>query len=214
MRYWAGPRKIMEVLQGGEIGRPLSFTYHFGQYLPDWHPWERIQDYYVSKRETGAAREIVAFELAWLMEAFGRPKRVWGAKGRLGDLDVDIDDTYQVLLDHGGVLGHMLIEVNARAALRLFRVVATEDTIEWDHVANEVRVYRAATKAWETVSLVAGNVEPGYMHAEDYYIEEMRDFVAAVRRERPFPHDYAAEVRLQQVVLAVEDSAAGGVEVP
>ena len=54
MRYYFGPRRIKELLKAGAVGRPLTFTYQSGQYLPDWHPWESYKEFYVSKRETGA----------------------------------------------------------------------------------------------------------------------------------------------------------------
>ena len=74
MRHYPAPRLIGELVRDGVIGRPLLFTYQSGQFLPDWHPWERIQDFYVSRRETGAAREIVPFELVWLTALFGDRK--------------------------------------------------------------------------------------------------------------------------------------------
>ena len=35
MRYYDGPRKIKELIAEGAIGKPLSFVYQSGQYLPD-----------------------------------------------------------------------------------------------------------------------------------------------------------------------------------
>src|SRR5436190_1017169 len=76
----------------GTIGRPLAFTHHVGQYLPDWHPWEDYRTFYVSRRATGAAREIVLFELNWLSSLFGPVTAVTGMKAKLSSLEADIDD--------------------------------------------------------------------------------------------------------------------------
>ena len=48
MRYFPGPKKVAELIRAGAIGRPLNINYQVGQYLPDWHPWERVEDFYVS----------------------------------------------------------------------------------------------------------------------------------------------------------------------
>ena len=95
MRYYEGPKKIKELVQNGSIGRPLFFVYHWGQYLPTWHVYERYEDFYVSKRETGACREIVPFVLEWLVDIFGIPKAISCLKDKISDLDADIDDIFQ-----------------------------------------------------------------------------------------------------------------------
>jgi predicted dehydrogenase len=65
MLYYPGPRRVKALIRDGAIGRPLNVNYQTGQYLPDWHPWEPIQDYYVSRRETGGGREIVPGPSHW-----------------------------------------------------------------------------------------------------------------------------------------------------
>src|SRR5205809_54356 len=66
LRFNPSIRRIKDLVDSGRIGKPLVLTYHSGQYLPDWHPWEDYRTFYVAKRATGAAREIVPFELSWL----------------------------------------------------------------------------------------------------------------------------------------------------
>ena len=78
--------QIRDLLNKNIIGQPLSFIYHSGQYLPDWHPWEDYRKFYVSKRETGACREIVPFELVWLIDLFGKVKTVTGRKSKISNL--------------------------------------------------------------------------------------------------------------------------------
>jgi len=52
--------KIKNLIRNNEIGKILSFNFHSGSYLPDWHPWERLEDYYVYKKETGGGRDQIA----------------------------------------------------------------------------------------------------------------------------------------------------------
>lgn len=209
MRYYPGPRKIKELVRSGAIGRALVFTYQCGQYLPDWHPWESYKDFYVSKRETGACREIVPFELAWLTDIFGQVTELACMKDKLSDLEADIDDVYQILLRHDRLIGHLLVDVVARPAVRLFRLNGTEGTVEWNHGANALRVWRAAAGTWDTIDLSGGTVEAGYIHAEEPYVAEMADFIAAVRREQPWPYSFRDdEAVLQLLVRAERDAAA------
>ena len=69
---------INKIVKSNKIGSVTNVIYHSGQYLPDWHSYEKVEDFYVSKKETGGAREIVPFELSWLTKLFGFPQRVCG----------------------------------------------------------------------------------------------------------------------------------------
>ena len=211
MRYYLGPQMIKALIRENRIGRPLTFTYHCGQYLPDWHPWESYKDFYVSKRETGACREIVPFELAWLVDVFGPVSGLTCLKDRVGELDADIDDVYQLLMRFaGGLIGHLAVDVVARPAVRGFRVCGTEGTIEWDHTLNQVRVFRAGATtdqgSWETIELGRGVVESGYIHAEEPYIAEIGDFIAAVRGERPWPYNHRDSQAVLDLLVRAETS--------
>src|SRR3972149_695441 len=72
MRYHPIVKQVNAILKSQKIGKPLAVLYHSGQYLPDWHPWEDYRKFYVSKRETGACREMVPFEIGWLQPIFGK----------------------------------------------------------------------------------------------------------------------------------------------
>ena len=52
--------------------KPVTYIYHVGQYLPDWHPWESYKDFFIGKKETNGVREIYAIQMPWLIDTFGR----------------------------------------------------------------------------------------------------------------------------------------------
>jgi predicted dehydrogenase len=211
MRYYPGPRRIKALVESGAIGRALAFTYQSGQYLPDWHPWESYKEFYASKRATGACREIVPFELCWLAELFGPVASLSCMKDRLGDLDADIDDIYQLLLRfESKVIGHLMVDVMARPAVRLFRLLGTAGTIEWDQSVKRLRCFGADDGSWREFSLDGGAVEPGYIHAEEPYVEETQAFLAAVRRERPWPYPFAEDERILRLLERAETSDKSG----
>lgn len=206
-RYYFGPRKLKQLLADGAIGKPLMFTYQSGQYLPDWHPWESYKDFYVSKRETGACREIVPFELCWIVDLLGEVRDITCLKDKVSDLDADIDDVYQLLLRfESGLSGHMVVDVIARPAVRVFRLCGSEGTLEWDHAVSQVRLWTADSGAWKIFDLGAGTVEKGYIHAEEPYVDEMADFVAAVRGEKPWAYTYEHDEAVLDLLVRAERS--------
>ena len=78
LRFHPAVKRIKELVDNNAIGKLCTFTHHSGQYLPDWHPWEKVDDYYVSQKMTGGGREIVPFELSWITWIFGDVKSVTG----------------------------------------------------------------------------------------------------------------------------------------
>lgn len=208
MRYFPGPRKVAELIRTGAIGEPLNINYHTGQYLPDWHPWERIEDFYVSSRATGACREIVPFELTWLNDIFGNPEPLACVKAKLTDINADIDDVYHCLLRYPKhVLANVTVEVISRPkATRELRVLGTQGEIIFSADEHCVRYANIGTPEWIRFDLGTGTVEKSYINPEEPYIAEMKDFVAAVTKadKSLFPNTLLDDYRVLQTLYRLE----------
>jgi len=205
MRYHPSVQTIKELVDGSDFGKPLLLTYQSGLWLPDWHPWEDYRSFYAAKRATGACREIVPFEISWLTWMFGPVELVTGMRGKLSSLDIDIDDAYQVLLKfRSGMLAHLLVDVISRAPVRMFRLSSDQATIEWDAVIKQVRFFRADTREWEVIPEPERIQEPGYIVGENMYIEEMRDFVAACKGEKPWGYSLEDDKAILDLLSSIE----------
>ena len=182
MRYFPGPKKVKELISAGVIGQPLNVNYQTGQYLPDWHPWEQIEDFYVSTRDTGGCREIVPFELTWLNDIFGQPEPLACVKAKLTDMNADIDDIYHCLLRYpNNVLANVTVEVVSRPqATRELRVLGTTGEIVFSADENCVRYTNIDCPDWQRIDLSGGTIEAGYINPEEPYIAEMKSFVDAL----------------------------------
>ncbi len=218
MRFFPGPRKVKELIAAGVIGKPLNFNYQTGQWLPDWHPWEHIRDFYVSDPLTGACREIVPFELTWLNDIFGDSEALACVRSKVSDMDADIDDVYHCLLRYPGhVLGNVTIEVLSRpVACRELRVIGSKGEIVFSADEKVVRYATVDNPEWTRISLDAGRAEVGYINPEEPYIEEMRAFVdAATQGDRlRFPNKLEDDYRILQTLYALESLAEGVQKLP
>ena len=124
-----------------------AYTYHIGQYLPDWHPWENVQDFFVSDPRTNACRELFAIELPWLAAVFGDITAVHVARRKITALQIDYPDVFSCTMEHEtGCCGTLLIEVVSRIPRRFLRVVSEDFDITWDGTPQSLHVYDAATK--------------------------------------------------------------------
>ena len=209
MRYSQGPKMVKEIVLSGEIGRPLNLNYQTGQYLPDWHPWEKIEEFYVSKKETGGCREIVPFELNWINDIFGNPVPLSCVKSKLTELTVDIDDIYHCLLRYpGGMLANLTIEVISRPhATREMRILGSEGELVFSADDNCVRYVNSGSSDWRRVQIDSGTIESGYINPEEPYINELRDFLKAVDTgdRTAFPNTLLDDYQVLKLLYQLEE---------
>ena len=212
MRYFPAPMKIKELITDGTIGRVLNYNYHTGQYLPDWHPWEEIEDFYVSNPDTGAAREIVPFELTWLNDIFGTPKPLACVRKKLTDISAKIDDIYHCILEYpDGVLGNLCVEVISRPrATRDMRILGSDGEIVFNGDDNSLKYINIQMNDWKRVSFERGTVEDNYINPEEPYINEVKDFVDAIKlmqnnKNIKYPNTLENDYEILQILYKLED---------
>ena len=125
----------------------LNYSYHVGQYLPDWHPWENYQDFFVGNKRSNACRELFAIELPWLSDVFGDITNIQVLKSKISDLDIDYNDNYLTLVEHAsGYRGALIIDVISRKAVRNLEIFGERLYLHWDGSPNGLYIYDYMTK--------------------------------------------------------------------
>ena len=206
LRYHPIVQKINEILLAGDIGKPLAFIHHFGQYLPDWHPWEDYKEFYVSKKETGACREIVPFQLVWLISTFGKIKSVTARKSKLSNLDIEIDDIYNILLKfENGVEGILIVDVISRAPFLQAKIMTENGVILADWLDEKIKKF-SKEKGWEIFDINAGSIEKEYIHGEGPYIEEMKNFVNIINNKKLLTYSFEDDYEILKILNHIEKS--------
>jgi len=216
MSYYPGPIKIKELINDGIIGKVLNYNYHTGQYLPDWHPWENIQDFYVSNPDTGGAREIVPFELTWINDIFGDCKPLACVRKKLTDMPADIDDIYHCLLEYdNNLVGNLTVEVISRPkAVREFRVMGSEGEIVFSGDTNSVKYINTDMDDWKIISFENGTVEEGYINPEEPYINEVKSFIDGINSLKSnkiskYPNTLVKDYKILQTLYKLEEISEG-----
>jgi predicted dehydrogenase len=201
-------REISRIVRDGHLGKVSNVLLHSGQYLPDWHTYEDVSEYYVSTPATGGAREIVPFEMTWFTALFGFPRRV--AANYRKTIDIAgagrIDDTYNCLLDYGSWLASVTVDVVSRNATRRLVINGSRQQLIWSWEQPVIRVFDGQSGEWMTRSYQMESSAPGYNKniGENMYIEETGAFLAAVRGEAEFPNTLAADHRVLKLLFSFE----------
>ena len=93
-------RKDIQYIKDRVAGKRTNYIVHTGQYLPDWHPWESYQSFFVNDPRTNACREIMAIDLPWIIQMFGPVKDLCVKKGKDSILNIDYNDNYIISFEH------------------------------------------------------------------------------------------------------------------
>lgn len=183
-----------------------AYQYHVGQYLPDWHPWDKLKDFFVSNRETNGCRELLAIELPWLQSVFGKIIRINVIKRKLTELELDFPDTYLIQLTHeSGSVGNLLIDVASRQAVRQLEVINEDIYIKWDGTPDSLYEKNICTGDLEQVSSAGYTHIPGYADSinEMAYAEEIEAFFRAVEGEKPV-YGFVEDMETLKVIDKIE----------
>lgn len=201
--------KIKYLVQNRVFGKVTNFSYHSGQYLPDWHPWEKVTDYYVSNPETGAAREIVPFELTWVVDVFGFPRTVKGFYGSTMDVGAPIDDTYAFSLKFSeGQIGNMIVDVASRFATRSLIINFEKGQLRWNWEDGEIKIFDIEKEVWQTIQQEKGTTELGYNQniVEEMYLDELKAFIDAINAKSSFPNTLNDDLEVLKLLESIEQS--------
>lgn len=205
-------KKIFELINKNYLGTLSNIMYHMGGYLPDWHTYEKVSEFYVSKKETGGAREIVPFELTWMTKLFGFPKSLVATVKKTIDIEgaPDIDDTYNSILDYGTFTMVLTVDVVTRHAARRLVINGSLRQLEWDWNANCVKVFHHDRNEWETFTYETIAAAGGYNKniTEQMYIDEMQAFLKGISNPSSYVNTLEGDHKVLKLLYLMERSYA------
>lgn len=205
MLYRGETRYIRDQVQS--FDGPVSYIYHIGQYLPDWHPWENYQNFFVGDRRTNGCREIFGIELPWLLETFGEAQIVSVQQDHLTKLKIDYPDSWFVQLRHAnGTKGFLAVDVASPKAVRNFECFGEGLHLFWEGNPKALYRFNIETSAKEFVD-VYGSFEHDSRYSdnivENAYVDEIAEFLAVIKGEAQARYSYAQDQRCIDLMNAI-----------
>ena len=170
MRAHPALRWIKKRLDSGAWGRLLFLRAEFGQYLPDWRPWQDFRRSYTARKALGGGILLDAsHELDLVRWLGGEAKSVTCLAKRLS-LPVDVEDTAALLLElRSGALAEVHLDMVQRGFRRGVLLGCEKATVEFVLPASRVVV----TKSRDDVR--SKNFP---FDANDLYVSETKAFLA------------------------------------
>lgn len=188
---------------------PLNYIYHIGQYLPDWHPWESYNNYFIGDKRTNGCREIMAIDLPWIVTAFGAIKKVTAIKSKNTQLNINYNDNYLITLEHeGGHKGMLAVDVVTRKSIRHIDVYGERFQMSWNGTPDSLMEYDIENKEMKNIQFedAAEHVE-GYAAfiTENPYREELNAFLAQIDNPQQKPAwDFEKDLDVLSIIDQIE----------
>lgn len=198
--------KIKELV-GAETDR-LNYTYHVGQYLPDWHPWECYKDFFAGSARTNGCREIFAIELPWLVDTFGEITDISVAKSKNSTLDINYNDNYLLLVQHsGGHKGTLAVDVLSRKAVRNLEVFGERLYLHWDGSPSGLFLYDFENKEDVNINLydrIDRLDNYSSFVVENAYTNEIDSFFSAVKEGKKPLYSFERDKTILDIIDRIE----------
>ena len=200
-RYHPAVRWLRRTLERGSLGRLVSASIDYAEYLPDWHPYEDYRASYAARADLGGGvvlTQIHDYDLAWWL--FGAPTRVSAQGGHVSDLEIDVEDTVEARLEGAAVPVTVRQTFASRDRRRDVTVTGTNGT---------VRVDLLAARVTSTLPLEPPAALDGYRRNR-MFLEEVEHFAACLAGRESPDVPLADGIAVLRLALAVKASIASG----
>jgi len=208
LRFHPGFRFVQSCLDTGAIGAVLAARFEFGERLSDWHPYEDYRQMPAADRNLGGGLILSQIhDLDCAYELFGMPKRVFAIGGHLSELEIDVEDTVSVLMEHERDGRMIPVQLHQdcvrRVPSRTCDVIGDSGRILLDFNAWTVQVFDRQGR--RTHAHTFEGCERNHL-----FLEEIRHVLACLRGDEHPRVGVRDGVQSLRMALAVKESIATG----
>ena len=189
-RYHPMLNKARELIQSGALGKVLTVHTHWGEYLPQWHPWEDYRQSYAARAELGGGVIVtLTHPLDYLRYLIGEVDSLWSFNGHISPLEVNVEDVAEIGLKFtSGALGGLHVNYFQRPPVHRLEIVGTDGTLHWDNADGILYSYKMPT----SFGSFSENPPPAFMESfsppegferNQLFVAQTRHFLEVVRGE-------------------------------
>ena len=207
-RYHPTLNRARELIRSGTLGQVLTAHAHWGEYLPQWHPWEDYRQSYAARADLGGGVVVtLTHPLDYLRYLLGEVESLWSFNGHISPLEVDVEDVAEIGLRFTeGAVGGVHVNYFQRPPVHRLEIVGTNGTLRWDNADGILHFHRMPASFGSYRDLPPAPVMESFAPPEGFernqlFVAQTRHFLAVARGE-PEPictlDDGAMALRLAQ----------------
>jgi len=205
LRFSSAVMRMKAIADSGRLGRLLSARAQYGNYLPNLRKTDYRKTYAASKALGGGIILDDVHEIDYLTWLMGAVKEVCCMGGKVSSLEMDAEDSAEVLLRFaGGAVAEVHMDYFQTAYQRTCELVGENGTLAWQDHFGRILLHEKGKEGWEEAKeKIAG-------YDNDMYVREMEHFLRCVEgREKPLVGIKEAKQVLAVALAAKEASRTG-----
>ncbi|HKJ38488.1 MAG TPA: Gfo/Idh/MocA family oxidoreductase, partial [Anaerolineales bacterium] len=146
-RYHPTLNKARELIQANAIGKVLTVHAHWGEYLPQWHPWEDYSQSYAARADLGGGViRTLTHPFDYLRYLIGDVDSLRSFNGHVSPLKLDVEDVAEIGLKFSnGAIGGVHLNYVQRPPRHTLEIVGTQGTLRWDNADGILQLQRFPT---------------------------------------------------------------------
>jgi predicted dehydrogenase len=206
LRFSPPLRRLREALLGNAIGRVMSVRADVGQFLPEWRPGTDYRSGVSARSDLGGGVVLeLSHELDYVRWLAGEVEDVFARTGRLGDLEIDVEDTAEIVLRFAsGAIGSVHLDMVRRPPARTCQIIGSQGTLVWDGLSHRVRLWTVPAGVWTDVH------PEGHLDRNAMFVDELEHFLECVHLGAPPLVTGEDGRRVVEMALAAKESSRTG----
>ena len=161
----------------------MNVQAHWGEYLPDWHPWENYKKTYAARKDLGGGVLLtLCHPFDYLSYLFGKVESVLCEKINNDKLKIDVEDTADVLLNFkSGIIGNVHLDYIQRPPEHYIRIIGKNGIIHLNFLKSK-------------------------LERNEMFVSEIKHFMSCIKDEKQPICTLDDGIRTLQIVLAAKES--------
>jgi predicted dehydrogenase len=202
LRFHPQLQEIKAILKENILGKIWGVRAEFGQYLPDWHPWEDYRRGYSAQKKFGGGVILDCIhEIDYLCWLFGRVVRLFAFARKISNLKIDTEDYAEItLLFKNNIVGQIHMDYLQRVYSRYFKIIGERGTLYWDLKKGELKYFLIKDNKWH-VSLLKN------FDFNQTYLEEVKYFLNCIKNKKMPQPDINVGYQTLKIALDIKKAA-------
>jgi predicted dehydrogenase len=192
-RYHPTLNKARELIEAGALGNVLTVHAHWGEYLPQWHPWEDYRQSYAAREDLGGGViRTLTHPLDYLRFLLGEVESLQALSGHVSPLELaGVEDVAEIgLRFSSGAIGGVHLNYFQRPPVHRLEIVGTNGTLRWDNADGILHYYKISAPFGSysddaPAPIIETFAPPEGFERNHLFVAQMRHFldVAAAKSE-------------------------------